>query len=362
MLALPINPYWDQKAMTKVYLSDMQEIDPQVGWGKFGKNGMLGFGFGNNDETTPIIVAGQKFPKGLSTHPPDLAQPSVKYRLDRNAKILQTDVGFCDLPDKLEHQYPVQFQIIGDGRPLWISPLMKSSGTTYSCRINVENVEVLELQARCPANLEYCCAVWLDPYVLASGKDAAQALKPAFPKVLALPIDPKWDEKAMTKVYLSDMQEIDPKVGWGKFGKNGMMSYGYKDELIPIMVAGQAYPKGLSAGPPNSGSASVKYLFCTAREKSCMAGTSASAKCRTGSRRAISRPAGRCIFKSSATEKSCGFPLPSRRSASRTSAGSTWRMSLCWNCRRFVRRIGTRLTLSGSILTCSPPTLTRPRP
>jgi hypothetical protein len=56
-------------------------------------------------------------------------------------------------------------------------------------------------------------------------------------------------------VYLSDLKEIDPKVGHGQFGKRGDLGYDGKR----ITVKGVESPHGLSMHPPASGSSTVSY-------------------------------------------------------------------------------------------------------
>jgi hypothetical protein len=61
----------------------------------------------------------------------------------------------------------------------------------------------------------------------------------------------------LAKVYLSDLQELDAKLGFGQFGKKGKLGYGRPG--AEIVVIGQASPNGLSTHPPNFGDAVVRY-------------------------------------------------------------------------------------------------------
>jgi hypothetical protein len=167
VLVRPIDPAWDEKTMTGVYLSDMEEVDPQVGYGKFGKNGMLGYGIAGAT-SSPITVDGSTYPKSLSTAPPNNGHSSVKYRLGRSAKIFRARVAINDVDDdhRTGSETPLRFRVLGDGKILWVSAPVQQARTTQDCRINVENVDWLELQVECQGSYNSARAVWLEPQVL----------------------------------------------------------------------------------------------------------------------------------------------------------------------------------------------------
>jgi alpha-galactosidase len=59
-------------------------------------------------------------------------------------------------------------------------------------------------------------------------------------------------------VFLSDMKEMDVKVGHGGFGKKGELGYGEKQRIV---VKGIASPHGLSTHAAPKGSARVAYAL-----------------------------------------------------------------------------------------------------
>lgn len=57
------------------------------------------------------------------------------------------------------------FLVLGDGKTLWTSQPVKTSGSLQSCTVSVDGVEVLELRAHWPGRAEGAYAVWVEPQV-----------------------------------------------------------------------------------------------------------------------------------------------------------------------------------------------------
>jgi hypothetical protein len=165
--AAPIDPAWDEAGMTPAYLSDLPEIDPSVGYGKFGKNGRLGYGIAGARDS-PITVGGRKYPKAISLAPPHGGSSTVKYSLGGGGKIFRSQVAVNDLDDAKRKgpATPLQFQLLGDGRYIWASQPVRQAGAVQECRVNVAGVKLLELQVHCPGPMDCARAVWLEPRVL----------------------------------------------------------------------------------------------------------------------------------------------------------------------------------------------------
>lgn len=60
------------------------------------------------------------------------------------------------------------------------------------------------------------------------------------------------------RTYLSDMQELDARVGYGTFAKKGQLGF-EANKLRDIRVGGIAYVNGLSLHPPANGFSNVRY-------------------------------------------------------------------------------------------------------
>lgn len=146
-------------AWDKVYLADLAEFDVKMGPWPFAKNGTTG----HPDKPVPIEVAGVRYPKGLSVHPPQGGASSVKYALGGRAGTL---VGACGFNEYEQPPAPVNFQILGDGRVLWETKPMKKWREAVPFRVDVRGVATLELRAHAAGFPIHSHAVWLDPHLL----------------------------------------------------------------------------------------------------------------------------------------------------------------------------------------------------
>jgi hypothetical protein len=154
---------WNEADMAKTFLSDMQELNPRVGWGNFGKNGKLGYDLPIGND---IRVDNKFYPNSLSMHPPSHGHSSVTYRLERKMKLFKAWAAYNDTEHAhLNPNTLATFVVRGDGVYLWASsPLQK--GAMETCRISVEGVDAVELQVHCPGDFANVRAVWLEPHVL----------------------------------------------------------------------------------------------------------------------------------------------------------------------------------------------------
>ena len=148
------------------YLSEMQEFDVRVGYGRFGKRGMLGFGLQFGEQDHEITVGGNKYPHGLSMHPPSSGLSSVSYRLVPKSRTFH---GWAALNDTFPGEPAVAtactFKILGDGKELWTSQPNKEAGKAEAFKVGVQGVDVLQLQVHCPGIQTCTRAVWLEPKV-----------------------------------------------------------------------------------------------------------------------------------------------------------------------------------------------------
>ncbi len=152
---------------SKTYLSDLSEDSSKVGFGKFGKNGQLGYGIGGAVES-PVKVNGKKFPKALSTFPPNFGDATVQYTLDKKYREFYAWVTINDLSDtkRTGPDGLLSFKVLGDGRELWTSLPLGQAGSIQVCKVNVFLVEKLELVVSCPSTSDFARAVWLQPYLI----------------------------------------------------------------------------------------------------------------------------------------------------------------------------------------------------
>jgi hypothetical protein len=152
----------------KVYLSDLKEFAFKPGWGGwgFGKNGMTaatrGWGrAGTVDE--PMRVKGTVAQKGLSMFPIPTSSTRVCYALGKQARSLSGAVAFLDKDAGVS---PVRFVVLGDGKVLWRSPVIRDRGVVEKFAVDVAQVDTLELRVYVQrGDGSGSQAIWIDPYV-----------------------------------------------------------------------------------------------------------------------------------------------------------------------------------------------------
>jgi hypothetical protein len=148
------------------FLCDMQELDARVGYGRFGKFGMLGYSLRFGEAESQISVAGKTYPHALSVHPPSFGSSSASYSLGRQARSLHGWVGLNDiLPGDPPVATASTFKILGDDKVLWTSQPNQIAGTAEEFTVGVQGVDVLQLQAHCNGENTCARAVWLEPKV-----------------------------------------------------------------------------------------------------------------------------------------------------------------------------------------------------
>jgi hypothetical protein len=92
----------------------------------------------------------------------------VQYRLGGTGKIFRAWAAINDVDDagRTGPESPLRFVVLGDGQRLWASPEVRQARTLFECKVNVADVNTLELQVHCPGFHNCARAVWLEPQVL----------------------------------------------------------------------------------------------------------------------------------------------------------------------------------------------------
>ena len=218
----------------QVFLSDLPEIDPVVGFGEFGKNGETGA------RGVKIIVNNEFSPHGISTHCKEGAEAGVSYNVPPNASKLSGKAAITDSTEPDGAKSPVSFKIVADGgKVLWKSPrAIKHSNEAMSFEVDVAGLRRIRLIASCAGSFINATAVWCEPHFIVD--------------VGPTTTTPNATERV---AYLSDLPSQNPttlNADW-PFSTHGQIKF------EPIVVGGVKSPKGIGMHPPESGSARVTY-------------------------------------------------------------------------------------------------------
>lgn len=138
------------------YLSDAEWTDAKVGWGQVARN-YYWFEQGIQNGVF-LTLGGQVFDKGLYAHSPS----HFAFATDGRWKNLSAVVG---LRDGAHQQGSAIFSILGDGKELYRSPILRS-GSRENVSIDISGVKQLELlTAGGEGHNHNSWAIWADPEV-----------------------------------------------------------------------------------------------------------------------------------------------------------------------------------------------------
>ncbi len=154
----------DEAQWNKQFLCDMMEFDTKVGYGQLGKAGKLGYG--DSGPSTPVLFNGGSAPKALSLHAVSNGSATVKYRLDKKSSVFKSTIGLHESEEVTKT--PLTFEVLGDGKSLWKSKVIKGPRQTDACLLDVSQVDVLELRVHCPGDFHAARAIWFDPHLLSN--------------------------------------------------------------------------------------------------------------------------------------------------------------------------------------------------
>ena len=139
------------------FLSDLEEENVKMGFGKFGRNGDLTL------ENRRIKVNGVEYPKALYMRPAHRGSASVTYDLDRDYSTFKTRVAVDDFSPGAAS--PLTFKVFGDGQLLWSSEPVQKPRRHQETTLDVKGVDKLEIRVEAKDSSQDGHAVWLDPQV-----------------------------------------------------------------------------------------------------------------------------------------------------------------------------------------------------
>ncbi len=101
-----------------------------------------GYGVPRKNKTVdgkPLTIGGKVFERGFGTH----AESSLLIKLDGNATLFTAQVGIDD--EMKDHQPAVEFVLVGDGKKLWASGIMRLGDAAKPCSVQLTGIQKLEL-------------------------------------------------------------------------------------------------------------------------------------------------------------------------------------------------------------------------
>ena len=143
----------------------------------------------------PLSIAGRKFEHGVSTR----ATSTLWLELDGRAQKFIASVGVDDAAGN--EAAAVSFTIIGDGRKLWTSGVMKRGETPKTVDVALKGVRSLLLMADHPGDNNFDTAIWADAQFIVGGKKPLTVNAPREKAVILTPKAPRAPRMNGPKVY-----------------------------------------------------------------------------------------------------------------------------------------------------------------
>lgn len=144
------------------------------GWGKPQPNKSIG--------GAPLKAGGHTFARGIGTHAPS----TLLLALDGKANRFTANVGVDD--ESAAGPSSVEFKLIGDGRELWTSGLLKGGKQPVACDVPLSGIRSLSLVVTDGGNgNDSDHADWLEPVIRYDGKAPTEWSPPAAPESPSAP-------------------------------------------------------------------------------------------------------------------------------------------------------------------------------
>ncbi len=200
----------------QIYLSDMDAKSSKNGWGPFEKNRSNGE-MGDSDGG-PIKIDGKEYLKGLGVH----ATSEIHYDVAAKCKTFSAKVG---LDDEIGDQGSVHFKVLGDGKELYTTGLIKGTDKVQNVSVAIGGVKDLTLVVDDGGDGGgYDHADWAEAKV-----DCSDAVVAALPG----------------SYFLSDLDPTYVFNGYGPYGRDQSNGEYATNDGNPITIRGAVFNKGL---------------------------------------------------------------------------------------------------------------------
>ncbi|MEI7901895.1 MAG: NPCBM/NEW2 domain-containing protein [bacterium] len=133
------------------------------------KNAVSGWGSTQSKKTVdnrPLTLRGTVYARGIGTHPPG----ALSIELDSRGIRFKATAG---VDDEVGEQGSVEFMVMGDGKKLWSSGILKGKGDVKPCDLDIKGIKVLDLLVdTTPDGYAYDHSDWADARIEYTGEKA----------------------------------------------------------------------------------------------------------------------------------------------------------------------------------------------
>jgi alpha-galactosidase len=162
-----------------VWLDDLNLAAATQGWGEPQKNKSV--------DGKPLAIGGQAFTRGFGTH----AESKLRVNLDAGAQSFSASVGVDDDVNG-NAAASVEFIVVGDGKELWKSGVLRAGNAAKDCTVNLTGVKSLLLEVTDAGDgIDFDHADWANAkFETAAGKPETVAGEPAMAAVAPFILTP----------------------------------------------------------------------------------------------------------------------------------------------------------------------------
>lgn len=137
----------------EVLLSEVELSSATIGWGTIGMNRSV--------SGKTLSVGSVKYSKGIGTH----ADSDIEYRVQGLYSVFTASVGVDDGNES--DRGSVEFSVLGDGKELWRSGVMKRLDSLKVVNIDIKGVRTLTLRVTSAGDgNDYDHADWIEPRIM----------------------------------------------------------------------------------------------------------------------------------------------------------------------------------------------------
>ncbi len=180
-----------------VWLDDMDLSKSVCGWNKTQSKKTV--------DNRPLNLRGKTFQRGIGTHPPG----SLRVDLDGRGVRFKATLG---VDDEVGKQGSVEFRVVGDGKVLWSSGVLRGGGEVKPCDVEIGGVKRLDLIVdTTPDGYAFDHSDWADARIEYTGEKTPGTTLVANPPKPVARYDHRWPpaDQVFDKNSLPDPADRD---------------------------------------------------------------------------------------------------------------------------------------------------------